>query len=533
MLDQSVRVPISAALPVTVGESTDPRPDPGCSTSFLFGNIKRSGMKPPRPCRKTRRALRSFTRLWCRNNLIALDTIDDLSFETWVEGCDQPRKWKDKLKAAWNKDSNPGGVLDPKQTQVKGFIKDEAYPTPKAVRLINSRDDYFKCYCGPLFSGISDKLMTITEKNDWFIKYVPITDRPAVIMDKLMAPGKRYYSTDYTAYESHFDSETMRDIEFVLYDFMVSRLSAFERNKMRVIEDVLSGENMCWFKMGLVRLMASRMSGEMNTSLGNGFANLMITLFLAHKKFAGEVLGFVEGDDGLFTFEHEENAPTISDYAELGFTIKIETTLDLNKASFCGNVFDCVDMVVLTDPMEALRNFGFTNKTYVNANRNTRLQLLRSKGLSMAHQYNGVPMLSSFGRKIVELTDGVRIRKSLIDGVDAYHRERLRTFVNTALPPEKKISPQTRALVEELYDVSLAGQMEFENSIVDLTLDSKIILEGFPISLDAEWYYDNYFVPRDQAVGRAQQLNRDFTKTWNRMKTVYSRLPTNRSYLSI
>jgi hypothetical protein len=404
---------------------------------------------------------------------------------------------------------------------VKSFIKDETYLPPKAVRLINSRDDFFKCLSGPLFDAISHELFKVTEKNSWFIKNVPVADRPEVIMKKMMRDGKTYYCTDYTAFECHFTPDVMKTIEFGLYDSMVRRLSAEERRRMQLIKDVLSGENVCYFSQGRVKVHGTRMSGEMNTSLGNGFSNLMLTLFIADQKRCGEVLGFVEGDDGLFTFEHEDRAPTVEDYKQLGFTIKMEKTRNLNEASFCGNVFDTTDKVVLTDPMAALAGFGWTNKKYVNANRNTQLALLRAKALSLVHQYNGVPMLMEFGRRVEELTRGVTISKRIINNTEQYHRQRLKSYVETALPIKREVTMQTRALVEKLYLVSVEAQIAFEQKMPELQLDSTIELHGFPIVPFTDWYFESYSFPLKTASRDSQALNRPFGKTWDYIDTRY------------
>jgi len=522
MFDQSMREVISRNLPIYMLDQTPSRPDPGCYVSWVYGVLKRFGQKPPAMDRSLKRRLRSFVRLWCRKNLTALDANTDLSVETWLQNTDYDAARKQQLLGNWR--NGQSAHLTRKQQMVLSFIKDETYLPPKAVRLINSRDDFFKTLSGPLFSAISKNVFTITEKNSWFIKNVPVCDRPAVILDELKADGKKYYSTDYTAYECHFTSEMMKTIEFGLYDFMVKNLSSEERRKMQVIKGVLAGQNTCKFKHGTVKVTGTRMSGEMNTSLGNGFANLMLTLFAAHISGSGEVKGFVEGDDGLFTFQYEHNAPTIQTYQKLGFTIKMESTFEINEASFCGNVFDTTDKVVLTDPMAVLAGFGWTNKKYVQANRNTRLQLLRSKALSLVHQYNGVPMLSTFGRRVEFLTRGQTVSKRIIANQDMYHRNRLREQCSSPLPVERIPSSSTRLLVEKLYGVTVAQQLTFEREIMKIELDCSFQLNGYPIVPTCDWYYENYALPLKDAKILSQKLNKPFDSTWKYIRTVYTRL---------
>jgi hypothetical protein len=235
----------------------------------------------------------------------------------------------------------------------------------------------------------------------------------------------------------------------------------------------------------------------------------MLTLFAAKMSGAGEVKGFVEGDDGLFTFQFQDKAPTVADYARLGFTIKVESTTNLNEASFCGNVFDTIDKVVLTDPMKAIAGFGWTNKKYVHAKRSTKLALLRAKALSLVHQYNGVPMLSALGRRVEHLTRGVNISKRIIDNHDQFHREQMRQHVEAALPVCRDPTVQTRNLVEKLYGITVRSQLVFERAMESLELDSAIAMEGYPRESTHEWFWDNYCGPKQRIAILAQSNNRD------------------------
>jgi hypothetical protein len=220
------------------------------------------------------------------------------------------------------------------------------------------------------------------------------------------------------------------------------------------------------------------MSGEMNTSLGNGFANLMIFLFTCKHCGCVVIWIFVEGDDGISAINVHSwgHTPTKKDFEDLGWDIKLEVHDTLNTASFCGMVFDPEDLIVVTDPRKVLATFGWCPKRYVGASRGVKLQLLRAKGFSMAHQYNGCPMIGALGRRLVQITEGVKIRKSILYSVEMYKREQLAEALK-GLPAEKSPGDNTRRLVADLYGVEPCDQIAFEDQIDKITLDCSFSIQ--------------------------------------------------------
>lgn len=188
------------------------------------------------------------------------------------------------------------------------------------------------------------------------------------------------------------------------------------------------------------------MSGDMCTSLGNGFTNLMLALYLVHKK-GGTLEGFVEGDDGLFATDVELTA---ADYEKLGFTIKIEEVTDPREASFCGMVF--AENEIIREPRRFLMGFGWT-QSYIHAGTRIMDQLLRAKALSTAYETPQCPIVGAMARYALSATRSVRPR-----------------FVNDGFhhPPDEapiaEFNPQaaTRQLFARLYGISVPEQLEAE-----------------------------------------------------------------------
>ncbi len=398
-------------------------------------------------------------RKWVRRNLKPLSLDSDTSQEHWLDDSNYPLWRRQQIAKEWLEFTH---LRDPhrRYTQLKAFIKDESYPDFKQARGIYSRSDGFKALVGPIFKLIENEVFKI----EHFIKKVPVADRPRNIVEGLTILGNKYYATDYTTFEASFRREVMEACEFELYDYMLSTLP--DRNWfMDVCHKVLGGKNVCKFREFIVVLMATRMSGEMCTSLGNGFTNLMVSLFLAHKNKVRVALR-VEGDDGLISASRPPY--TKEQAAMLGFDLKIVEYDRLEEASFCGLIFDPEEMINITNPIEVLANFGWTNRQYVKARKGRLLQLLRSKALSMAHSYPRCPIISKLAHRVLFLTRSIDIR-GLIEkdrSMSMYDREWFEMIMKTNID-YREPGPSTRMLVEKL--VPQAWIKYYNDYVVEMT----------------------------------------------------------------
>jgi len=385
-----------------------PRPDLYDPITAAAGCRKRIASKHSIPQRRLLRALKKFVRRFCRKHLDPLSPDSDISFETWIERTPYSEKRKLELKQKWNKLVS---ILDQtrrgeKTRECNCFVKDEPYTDWKHARGIYSRSDEFKCAVGPIFKLIEDVVyeLTVDDINP-FIKHVPVAERPKTILAGLSRAGAKYVATDYTAFESQFTREIMLAVEVELYMYMTQKLPNFNEFS-KLLLTVLAGTNKCRFKFFSVVVEATRMSGEMCTSLGNGFSNYMFMLFTASRVGCRHVRGFVEGDDGIFSMMG--TPPTTKDFAELGLTIKLDVHTDLSEASFCGIIFHEIDLINITDPIKVLLSFGWTGQQYKSAKMRKLCLMLRAKALSYAHQYPGCPIVSEMAHWALRVTRWVR-----------------------------------------------------------------------------------------------------------------------------
>lgn len=420
-----------------------PFPDPYSSRNVQGGVCKRFGCVTPKINHLLLGEFKRFVARWLLNNLTPLDRSTDLTVDTWLEGTNYPKWRKDQLKLCWDRCH---GRLERRHFRNKSFIKRETYEQFKEARLINSRSDQFKVYSGPIFHAIEKQVYQL----HWFIKHIPVPDRPEYIMKNVASLGGRYMCTDYSTFEACFVPEVMKAAEFQLYSYMVKNIKD-ARIKMRVIQRVMIGIQKCRFFGATVKVEATRMSGDMCTSLGNGFTNLMMMLFLC-KKNRAEVYGVVEGDDGLFRVEG--TMPSVEQFASLGMKIKIKKVRDVSEADFCGMIFHEKDRQLIRDAVYSVANVGWTFSELRRAGSKTLLQLLRAKALSLAYELPGCPISSSCAKWLLRCTEGIEARYDQVD----HHYNTPRNPVVMIQQP----TLNTRMLYERVFGVTVGEQEMIE-----------------------------------------------------------------------
>lgn len=421
----SYRPAVSTSLGCHVVGAKLPHVDPSHVKTSFVGAVKRFCGKTPDPDPEVWQRLLGFV-----DDLVKefepLKPDTDLTLDTWLfENTTYSQKRKQELRRVAKKS------IDRMLLWCKSFIKDEEYTQYKHARTINSRSDLFKTMTGPLFHQI-EKVMF---RNKHFIKYVPVPERPSYIKKILGYLGCKYAETDWTACEAHFDRVKF-EIEFKLYRHMV-RYIPDGLELLRFIEEALTGEQRCSYKfMTIVLQVAARMSGEMNTSLGNGFANFALSSFFG-REF--NFKGIFEGDDGALA---GRAFPTSDDFRAAGFRVDLEPVGALSEISFCGLVFDEEDLVIITDPIPELLSFGWSKQPYVRTGKKTLMSLLRAKSISMLYQYPRCPILRELALY------GLRVTRS-------YSTDRILKFMN-AYEKEQFLEARAWFSKQKLVDIMQA-----------------------------------------------------------------------------
>lgn len=468
------RAPVSANLGVNIKSVCPVLPDFGDNVSFKAGFYYRVCRGTPIPDKSMLRSARKFVRHMLLTGEVEQMSNEDVTYCHWRVIINFPESRKlefDKAKNLLDLDL----VTKNKYLEVKGFCKEEDYNGEfKHFRTINARSDYFKVDVGPFFKQLESKFFKLPE----FIKKIPQHQRAQYIMEKVYAPGGKYICTDYTSFESGFRAEVMDAIEYEVYHFIGRGHTEFSEFWRKI--QVLKHTNRIHYKSFQADVPATRMSGEMNTSLGNGIFNYFAFRFACYLDGI-EVRGVVEGDDGL---NHVTREPDVRTFEKLGMIIKYEKFDNIGDASFCGQVFDPTAMQIVRDPIQTLIKMGWSTRKYINANVNTKRALLRSKAMSALYENPGCPIVNKFCIKILELTSDKRTvtrecnlrrieRNQYLRDRNSQMEDYLKTLEGDDMAKFRQIfqepHPLTRDLVERRWKITVAEQIITELQIEAIT----------------------------------------------------------------
>lgn len=434
--------------------------DPSDQYSLARGVCRRLLLETPVVDKSLLREFRTFVRRYLhvvsrRYGLMPLSSIK--TFDEWIDGLNHPDWRKSELRAA--KVRVDEGV-DPRARYKNKFHgKVEHLEGPKENRGINARVDEAKVEFGPAISSIEAEVYS---KIPEFAKHIPVCELPARIAERCQVFGAdKVVATDYTSFEGHFCPELIRACEGQLYHYM---LKCIDPGLAARIVSVIGGTNVCESKLLTFSVEGCRMSGDMMTSLGNGFTNLMIFKFLS-RKCGFEHEGFIEGDDGLFLVRGA--APDSSWYSRLGFNVKIDIHTDPSTASFCGQVFDSGTGDIVIDPVYTALTIGWTMSDQRHSSPRKLLGLLRAKAISLAYQAPGCPVVGALVRALMRLTEGVDPIDPTYHGAKDWWTSRLlgdNVVLSERILDKLRLGPtdRSRQIMEEVYHVAVAEQHELE-----------------------------------------------------------------------
>lgn len=474
--------------------------------SAVMGSLKRCFHEPKHPTNHAfLQKASQFTQKWIEENLVPLDPGSDTSLESWLINTDYNEARCDELRKAYIDPSTLlAKVLDPtsktREVKVQMFTKWEFYNERKHHRMINARHDGFKASVGPIFKLIEKEIF----KNKTFIKKVPTAERPQYLIDRLQKAGNYYLETDYSSFESLFTPELINAIEMPMYKYM-SRHLPEGPDWYDLIENVLTGTNIIESKHFFAEIPGKRMSGEMNTSLGNGFANFMILKFVMHE-CGINYKAVVEGDDGLISCD---KIPDFTKFEELSLELKFDVFSSIEEASFCGLTFDPSNKCVITDPLSVLCKFGWLNPKYRQASQSKLDTLMRCKALSYGWQYPGCPIVAALSKYALRVTRHIRFEQVLkaINNPALFTTYERETLLTNIKGDEDKInfvevSPLSRTLMENKYGVPPILQFRLEFLLDHHTTITPIYVPELFDYVPSEWmdFYDDHFSVTNMSV---------------------------------
>lgn len=341
---------------------------------------------------------------------------------------------------------------------MSSFIKKEFYDKLKEPRIINSRTDVFKTLVGPYIHQVEKLVMS----NGHFIKHMH-PEEVAQKMNQIAQSHYCIYETDYSSFEGSFDLDFMQHIEWQMFQKVL-------RNYPQIIDIIRPcyyGKNICTYKKKWkCSFEGSRMSGDMWTSLANGFSNfVMVSYYIycarrEHGYFNADFI--VEGDDGFIGTDY----PLPFEKAKLlGFDLKCEQKFDKNDVSFCG-ICEYHGKLIPDIP-RILNKYGYSFDRDViqsfsaptKSNLKKRKDLIHSKALSLLAQSQGIPILQAVAQQQLKL--GGKFNPKYVDWwelnfYDFSHLDQMK-----AQPIRKDI----RRFVAKRFNIPVKVQLELEDQI--------------------------------------------------------------------
>jgi hypothetical protein len=456
-----VRAPECVSLPCTVEGGVYFRPNTQDSLSATQGLRKRLVHERPPIDPKTLEDFKIFVTDWLQHNMTPLRVDEIPEFEEWLEQVNHP-EWRKKEYRNAKEQWDSGEVKKHKLFTKKCFVKREFYDAAKYHRVIHSPTDYEKVLQGRFISAMEEKLFSRPE----FIKKIPRADWPAFIRDNVAFPGMHVFGSDYSSFEANFVAAIQQTCELLFACYMLAAVLSEEG-----VENILAGykRKVLDSKLFVAWIVGRRSSGQMSTSLFNGFSNLMFNLFVLKQKCGATVVRcVVEGDDGLFC-HNGSRKPTPEDYLKLGLTIKIVDVEYWYHASFCGVVTHPDVLDTLCNPWKSVLTCSWAGHNYLRASDRTLTNLAQVKGLSYLAQYPGCPVVQSVGVWMLRTTgfDPERL-EDLLDwykeqvGVTWWDAQIVAEIRKSSLQA-RSVDIRSRQIVEEVFGVSIDTQLFLEN----------------------------------------------------------------------
>jgi len=392
------------------------------------------------------------------------------TFQEWLDISPYTEAEKFELKALWD-DFIPerftfDGVQNPDRVRevmkILSFNKAETYPEIKFFRSINGRYDLAKIVFGPLIKSVE----SFVYEDPHFIKHVSWQDRCSWFSDKF-SKFRYFYGTDYSSYEASFTRELVESVEYKLYSRLLGPRLA------RIILNAFYSQNTSSFAGVTMKFEAKRASGDPQTSLGNGFTNLIVVR--AYLRSLGidpdgpECEYVVEGDDGFIG----TNTPIGSDlsfFTHCGLKLEFTSFRDFNVGSFCGMIFDLSTHTIMADPIKVLLNYGWASSDYIDSNTRCRMSLLRAKALSFAYLYPRCPIISSFTSRMLYLTRTIRVRHGHVKAVSDWKYFMLPSDELSLVGKLGSPTDEARELFSEIFNFTPLEQLELESYFSTLEL---------------------------------------------------------------
>lgn len=294
-------------------------------------------------------------------------------------------------------------------------------------------------------------------------------------------------SLDASRFDKHVDEEMLR-LEHLVYS--ISNPSEEFKMLLR-----LQLRNTCFSTRGIkYRTRGKRMSGDMNTALGN--CVIMLMMLLAYMTWCAKWDCLDDGDDVLVILEFKDlerfKATVKACFLEFGMVVKVE-----NIARSLSTVVFCQSRVVVgrnftkfvRDPIKVM-SCALSGVRYYNVP-NARASLLYSIGTCELVLSLGVPVLQEFALAIRRNATGGKLNVNMVGDISVRMGRELRTTpfsLNNVQPME--VTEEARDSFAEAFGWDVEYQHLVEKALKVWSFDIRGLCE-IPEEWSKDWQYTN------------------------------------------
>jgi hypothetical protein len=229
--------------------------------------------------------------------------------------------------------------------------------------------------------------------------------------------------------------------------------------------DVITGRNHLCGRHGSFEawVTGTRMSGEMNTSLGNGLTNYLMFAFYAHEHGI-PLVGMVEGDDGIYGSTEKFDPDW---FLRLGFQLKLEDDKPVPEAGFC-RMFWASDYTTMTD-LYRLVKVGWSMHMPAAASLRKKRELFGAICLSIGHELGGCPIYWALAKKYGKAgrvpLNWWELNEAQVLGIEYEIQGHWLALKGRA--PWNEPSRSTREEYSNMFGLSVGAQLRIEKQIFD------------------------------------------------------------------
>lgn len=394
--------------------------------------------------------------------------LNPLSRVEFIEQMDKPQRRKDQFSEAIEEYCDVGlADISMRKTQKLSYNpKKEWYQAFKAMRGVMDMNYILQvcggCYIQPILDYLETTSITVSypvtidghlaqcSPTFIMIKGMDLVNVPRLLTEFFDQLGTSIIcSADYKTYERHLDSIRLMAEHWFYQKFYDNDVELQEWCHRMRLPKVMSKRAVFAIKIKDVRI-----SGSIDTALGNTITNIFIWCYMAYLHNIQIACGVVEGDDSVVSLR--SGYPTLQDFADCGVRVKeLVYSRTVSRAGFCHLYWDR-DYQLVRSPLELLLKLPVSVSSLARVAGDNR-GLLKAKCMSYCYLYHSCPVIAPFVHHLCLLCDNV----TPIFEEDGYHQ-----VIYKVVPPS--ITNSTRQLCQELFSITIAEQCELEAFLTTL-----------------------------------------------------------------